>query len=60
MGGLQALRMASCSTINWRVDRDSPTGASRRMNVRLILRVEGSFPIDGNTFLLSRDVDTAR
>jgi len=51
VGGLQAVRIASCSTINWRIDSDSPASASKRTSVKLILRVEGSFPIDGDSLL---------
>lgn len=54
MGGLQAVRIASCSTIDSRIGRDSPTSASKRTNVKPTLRVEvveGSFPIDSNSLL---------
>lgn len=60
---VQAVRMASCSTIKWRIGRDSPTGASKRTNGKLeptlrVEAVEGSFPINSNSLLWSRDVGT--
>jgi hypothetical protein len=56
MGGLQAVRIASCSTIDSRIGRDSPTGASKRTNVKPTLRVEvvrDRSPLDYNNELLS-------
>ena len=58
MGRLHAMRIALCSTINWEIGYDLPTSASKRTNVKPTLRVEGSFFIDYDSFLLSRDVGT--
>ena len=61
MAVVHAVRIASCSTINRRIGRDSPTGASKKTNGKLepTPRVEGSFFIDSKSLLWSRDVGTA-